>query len=89
MPFDWYKVKIPEDFKKKIEVRFVEMHLREIIERARLLFNLHYPKEMAIKRIQDNIAWDFELSKVPSFYNDVPAIVERIYSRKSPYDVFG
>lgn len=82
MPFQWLHPKIPEDFRKKIEPRFREMHLREIEQRARLLFNLRYDRERAIKRIQQNIEWDFELSQVPDFINEVPHIVNRIYGRK-------
>lgn len=82
MPFDWMYAKIPEAFLKKIEPRFEEMHLREVEQRARLLFNLQYDRERAVRRIQDNIEWDFELSKVPSFINDVPRIVDRVYGRK-------
>ena len=83
MPFDWMEPKIPDDFKEKIKPRFREMHLREIEQRARLLFNLRYDKERAIRRIQNNIAWDFELSRIPDFYDEVPKIVERVYARRS------
>jgi len=84
MPFDWMCVRIPEDFAKKIEPRFEQMHLREIEQRARLLYNLRYDRKTAIRRIQDNIAWDFELSKIPSFYKEVPRIVDRVFHRKEP-----
>lgn len=83
MPFDWMHPKIPEEFKKKIENRFYEMHMREIEQRARLLCNLKYEKERAIKRIQDNIAWEFELSRLPDFYDEVPKVVERVYKHLS------
>lgn len=83
MPFDWMRPKIPEAFRRKIAPRFEEMHLKEIEQRARLLFNLRYDKNRTIRRIQDNIAWDFELSEIPDFYEEVPRIVERVYGRKS------
>ncbi len=82
MPFDWMHPRIPEEFAKKIAPRFEEMHLREIEQRARLLFNLRYDRKRVVRRIQDNIEWDFELSKVPAFFEEVPRIVDRVYGRK-------
>ncbi len=82
MPFDWMHPRIPAEFMKKIEPRFEEMHLREIEQRARLLFNLRYDRKRAVRRIQDNIEWDFELSRVPDFFKEVPRIVDRVYGRK-------
>lgn len=82
MPFDWMHPRIPLEFIRKIEPRFEEMHLREIEQRARLLFNLRYDRALAVRRIQDNIRWDFELSKVPTFIEEVPRIVDQVYGRK-------
>lgn len=82
MPFIWMKPKIPDAFKQKIANRFREMHIREIEQRARLLFNLQYDKDHAIRRIQERIAWEFELSSIPDFYYEVPEIVERVYKHE-------
>lgn len=79
MPFDYYHPKIPEDFREKIKNRFYEMHYTEMRERAKLYFNLRFPRNKAIKRIKQNIEWDFELSVIPPFYNDVEKIVEEVY----------
>jgi len=81
MPFDWLHNKINPEFAKKIEPRFYEMHRLEMEQRARLLFNLKYPRERAIERIRQNIAWDFELSRIPQFYEEVPEVVDRVYRR--------
>jgi len=75
--------KIPTEFTKKIANRFNEVGIAEIESRALLLHGLKYPKERAIKRIQDNITWEFELSKVPAFYKEITAIVDRVYKHES------
>lgn len=82
MPFDWMCPKENPDFKAKIANRFVEMHLLEIEQRARLLRNLNFDRDAAVKAIQRNIAWEFELSKIPAFYKDVPRIVDKVYGIK-------
>jgi len=81
--FDWMEPGIPADFTKKMASRFNETGIAEIECRARLLHGLKYPKDRAIKRIQDNIAWDFELSKLPAFYKEIGAIVDRVYKHES------
>lgn len=82
MPFDWLHPKKSVAFAEKISGRFAEMHVREIEQRARLLNNLKFDRDRSIRRIQDNIAWEFELSVIPSFYKDVPTIVDRVYRRE-------
>jgi len=82
MPFDWMHPKVPTRFNKKMSGRFEDMHVVEIRHRARLLYNLHYTKKFAVKRISDNIRWEFELSLVPAFIKQVPKIVEGIYGRR-------
>jgi hypothetical protein len=81
MPFDWMCNKVNPAFRKKIANRFVEMHLTEIEQRARLLMNLRFRREAAIRAIQRNIAWEFELSKLPAFHKDVSKIVDRVYGK--------
>ncbi|MBM4387030.1 MAG: hypothetical protein FJ088_04785 [Deltaproteobacteria bacterium] len=81
MPFDYLHPNIPGDFMNKIKTRFVEMHLREIRERAHLLRNLRYSKDRAASRIKNNIAWEFELSKIPSFIKEVDRLVSEVYGK--------
>ena len=79
MPFDWMHVKQNPAFLAKIESRFVEMHRREIEQRARLLYNLKFGRDAAVARIRAKIAWEFELSRTPKFHKEVGAIVDRVY----------
>ena len=57
----------------------------EITERAGLLCRLKYSQKAAVKRIEANLAWEFDaeigLTPLPSFYKDVPALVARVYQK--------
>ena len=83
MPFDWYYSTEPRAFKEKIDNRFEEVYLDEVRFRARLFFNLRYPLDYAIKRIKENLEWEFELSKVPPFSNKIEQEVRAIYDHYS------
>jgi hypothetical protein len=82
MPFDYLHCRIPLDFQEKIKNRFTEMHMNEIKEKSALLYNLRYTKEKSIKRIRQNIEWEFELSTIPAFYEQVDSIVSEVYRHK-------
>ena len=79
MPFDWMCSKVNPAFRKKLANRFTEMHLVEIEQRARMLLNLRVARDAAVRKIQRNIAWEFELTKLPAFHKEVPKIVDRVY----------
>jgi len=79
MQFDWMVPKVNRQFLKRIEGRPVELGRLEIEQRARLLFRLNYTKAQAVKRISDNIAWEYELSTLPAFHREVREIVEGVY----------
>lgn len=81
MPFDWMIPKRNEDFVKTFEGRF-EMALRaEIDQRALLLMNLGFSRDVVVKRLQDRVKWDFEMTKVPPLFKEVASIVDRVYRR--------
>ena len=80
--FDWMEYNNPIDpdhFRQK----FVHMHEEEIRQRAILLLNLHYDRRAIYKRIKQNIRWEFELSKLPAFYNSVDKIIDSVITSHS------
>lgn len=79
MQFDWMVPQVNRQFLKKLEGRQVELGRAEIEQRARLLFRLNYSKAQAVKRISDNIAWEYELATLPPFHKEVREIVECVY----------
>lgn len=79
MQFDWMSPKVNKVFLKKIEGRPNELGRLEIEQRAALLMRLNYPLARAVRRISDNIAWEYELSAKPGFMKDVKEIVECVY----------
>jgi hypothetical protein len=79
MQFDWMVPKVNKAFLKKIEGRPGELGRQEIEQRAALLMRLNYTKAAAVKRICDNIAWEYELASKPAFFKDVKDIVDCVY----------
>ncbi len=79
MQFDYMICRVNRQFLKKLESRPAELGRAEIEQRARLLLRLNYTKAQAIRRISDNIAWEYELSTVPPFGREVRDIVESVY----------
>lgn len=62
---------------------FRDQHVREIRERARLLYNLRFSAQATTQRIQRAIAWefdDFASTPMPAFYDEVGALVEAVYA---------
>lgn len=83
MPFDWMKPYVNKEFCKKLKGRTDELGHNEIEQRARLLFSLNFSKAQVIKRISENIAWEYELSVLPAFHKDVKEIVECVFKREA------
>ncbi len=82
--FKDYLVVKPSLSDKDCKERFTATCLREIEERAVLLRNLRYDKRDAKKRVKQNFRWEFELSELPSLYNQADKIVDRVYAAKPP-----
>lgn len=82
MPFDWMYPKRHEPFVKKISGRFEEMIRVEIEQRAHLLMNLGFTRDVVVKRLQDRVKWDFEASKLPPLLKEVASIVDRVFRRE-------
>jgi len=82
MPFDWMYPKRHETFVKKIAGRFDEMLRLEVEQRARLLMNLGVTRDAVVKRLQDRVKWDFEMSKAPPLLKEVASIVDRVFGRE-------
>jgi hypothetical protein len=57
-------------------------------ERARLLFNLRFPVETAIGRIDAALRWELDTTvwprKAPAFLEKVPAWVREVYAQMTP-----
>ncbi len=81
MPFDWMYPKRHETFVRKLAGRFEEMLRLEVEQRACLLKNLGYSRDAVVRRLQDRVKWDFEMSKVPPLLKEVAGIVDRVFHR--------
>lgn len=80
MGFDWWYPKRNEVFDRQLAGRFEEALRREVTERAALLARLGWSRDATVKRIQERIRWDFEMSRVPtSLWKEIPGLVERAY----------
>ncbi|MBM4370679.1 MAG: hypothetical protein FJ098_03450 [Deltaproteobacteria bacterium] len=83
MTFDTMCSNLSPEFAESIQGRFDEMFLREVRERARLLFNLKVPLEEAIRRIQENVLWEFDdtwTGGQPAVHGRTREVVTGIYA---------
>lgn len=87
MPFDYLHSKVPRCYEQAPE-KAEGMYLRELEERAELLYRLHYDKEVVKQRLRGNVRWDWECSPASSFVENllgtVDEVVERVFSRPRP-----
>jgi hypothetical protein len=58
------------------------MYLRELEERAALLYRLGYDRARTLARLRANVQWDFELQRVPKFAARLEGIVDAVYARR-------
>lgn len=56
------------------------MHVEEIAQRGRILRELHFSREDTQRRIEMEIAWEYELSQLPPFYKQIKEIIDRLYT---------
>ena len=81
MPFPWLKPDVPRRYAATFPRKAEAMYLRELEERAALLFRLRYPRDLCKLRLRGNVRWDFEMHKTPAFIARVDAIVDAVYGR--------
>lgn len=60
--------------------KYNRMHVEEIAERGKILRDLHFSSEDAQRRIETEIAWEYELSQLPPFYKQINEIIDRLYT---------
>ena len=82
--FDYLQSKVQVDPKKQAE-SFVQMHLDEVRRRTQMLCELHYDKRQIIKRIKQNLRWEFEILGLPDFYNQVEQVIDQTYKQCAPH----
>lgn len=79
--FPWWDAKVPAAGAAMSARKREAMYLREMEERAALLFRLRYPKDEARRRLRGNVLWDFELHRKPAFVDRADAIVAEVWKR--------
>lgn len=89
MPFDYMHSNVPECYRRANE-KAETMYLRELEDRAGLLYRLHYGIDEAKGRLRGNVKWDWESNPSPEFVqrlvDAVDSVVERVYSEARPPD---
>ena len=78
MPFEWMQSKIGVRPSHREEA-----YRQELMERAALLYRLHYSAVQAKARLAANVKWDYEVghAKSPVPMSDVAGIVDGVYAR--------
>jgi hypothetical protein len=89
MPFDYLHSDVPLNYRKAPE-KAETMYLKELEDRAGLLYRLRYDKEEAKSRLRGNVRWDWESNPSPDFVGrlvaSVDGIVDRVYAQAPPPD---
>jgi hypothetical protein len=80
--FPWWCPERNEALAKRLSGRFDEMLRAEVVGRANLLLRLGHGRDAVVKRLQDRMKWDFELSKLPPLYKEIPALVDKVFRRE-------
>lgn len=65
-------------------LRRVAMYRKELAQRAAMYYRLGYSAENATRRLQANVAWDFEVGGRPESLSDaeIGSIVESTFARR-------
>lgn len=82
--FDYLNSNVSRPFNDKVLVRSEEMFKREVLERARLLYNLKYSSKDAIARIKDNLSWEFDgtwTNRLPAIFEQIDGLVKSVYKK--------
>ncbi|MBM4352307.1 MAG: hypothetical protein FJ109_00705 [Deltaproteobacteria bacterium] len=82
--FDYLNSNLSAPFNEQLKVRSDESFVKEVSERARMLYNLRYSPKDAVARIQKNLEWEFDDTwavRPPDVFKKVKEIVDGIYKR--------
>jgi hypothetical protein len=83
MPFDYVVSNLSARYGTELKARFNDTFVREVKERARLLFNLRVPLEDAIRRISENIEWEFDdawTGGLPAIHKKTRDVIKSVYA---------
>ena len=84
MPFDYMQSSLSPQFEKATSGRFDEAFIKEVKERAQLLFNLKVPLDEAVERINKNVEWEFDgtwTKGLPPVHEQTREIVAAVFAR--------
>ena len=83
MPFDYLHSDQDPRFEKHIGPHARDAHVLGLRERAAMLRRLGYSRDDTVRRLEQNVEWDFDkwAQKLPDFYEEIPAIVDAVYRR--------
>lgn len=66
--------------KHEYESEFEKMHMYAIKDRAALLKDLGYTAAAVKRMIRQNVEWEYEGEKLPSYYSHIDNIVGYVFS---------
>lgn len=83
MTFEWWNPEVNPVVAARNPSRLRDAFLAELDQRARMLFHLKYDRDRAVRRLRDNLEWEFELSKLPGFADEVEKRVDAVFKRRA------
>jgi hypothetical protein len=88
MTFDYLEPDRNATFEKAIEPHAREAHVQTLRERAAMLLRLGYSRDDIVRRLEQNVEWDFDMwaGKLPDFYQLIPTLVDELVGRHAKKD---
>lgn len=85
MAFDYLEPDKNPAFEEAIRPHARDAHLQGLRERAALLRRFGYSRDEVIRRLEQNVEWDFDLwaKQLPDFYSQIPALVDDLFGRST------
>lgn len=85
MTFDYLEPDRNATFEEAIKPHAREAHVQALRERAAMLQRFGYSRDDVVRRLEQNVEWDFDLwaRKLPDFYAQIPTIVDELFGRSA------
>lgn len=82
-PFPWHDAQVPAGVSASFGDKFLDMHRRELKDRASMLRRLGYPREETLRRCEAYAEWEFEPFHSSPLHKEIAALVDEAYAGRA------
>ena len=82
-PFPWHDAQVPAGVSASFQDKFLDMHRRELKDRASMLRRLGYPREETLRRCEAYAEWEFEPFHSSPLHKEIATLVDEVYAGKA------